>query len=220
MVIPGDPSSGRNNNQGFEGLTITGDGRNLYVLLQSALNQEGGPAKQTNRYARLVKYDISSGTPRYAREFVVPLPQWTDPTSSPAKALKTAAQSEIFHIQDGQFFILARDSGSGHGQPISTSIYRHIDVFDIASATDIKGGTYDGPTSAIASSAGVLKAGITPATYCPFIDFNLNSQLNRFGVHNGGPQDQFLLNEKWESIGLVPVDGKIGDDDGTSKSGC
>jgi hypothetical protein len=26
-------------------------------------------------------------------------------------------------------------------------------------------------------------------------------------------QDQFLLNEKWESIGMVPVDGKHGDDD-------
>ena len=42
---------------------------------------------------------------------------------------------------------------------------------------------------------------------------NLNSQLNKFGAHNGGPQDEGLLNEKWESLGLVPVDGLIGDDD-------
>jgi hypothetical protein len=55
----------------------------------------------------------------------------------------------------------------------------------------------------------VLKSGITPATYCSFINFNVNSQLNRFGVHNGGAQDVILLNENWESIGIVPVDGLV-----------
>lgn len=124
-----------------------------------------------------------------------------------------AAQSSIFHIQNGQFFILARDSGAGHGQSSSTSVYRHADIFDIGPATDIKSTANDAPTGAIASSEGILNPGITPATYCPFIDFNINSQLNRFGVHNGGAQDQYLLNEKWESLGIVPVDGKIGDDD-------
>jgi hypothetical protein len=33
----------------------------------------------------------------------------------------------------------------------------------------------------------------------------VNSQLNRFGVHNGGEQDAWLLNEKWESLALLPV---------------
>jgi len=65
----------------------------------------------------------------------------------------------------------------------------------------------------VASSTGVLNAAITPAKYCPFIDFNLNSQLSRFGLHNGGAQDAGLLNEKWESLGIVPVDGLLGDDD-------
>jgi hypothetical protein len=144
---------------------------------------------------------------------VVPLPFFNDPTAKPSKNPKVAAQSEIFHIQDGQFFVLARDSSVGHGQASSTSIYRHIDVFDIAGATDIKGNTYDCSNCSIASDAGVLNAGITPATYCSFIDFNVNAQLNRFGVHNGGAQDSTLLNEKWESIGIVPVDGLFGDDD-------
>ena len=44
------------------------------------------------------------------------------------------------------------------------------------------------------------------ATYCPFIDFNINAQLNRFGVHNGGKQDSSLLTEKWESIAVLPAD--------------
>lgn len=103
--------------------------------------------------------------------------------------------------------MLARDGGFGHGQDVSLSNYRHIDIFDVNSATDIKGSTYDCTNCSVASEAGVLKSGITPAAYCSFIDMNLNSQLNRFGAHNGGAQDADLLNEKWESIGIVPVDG-------------
>jgi hypothetical protein len=105
---------------------------------------------------------------------------------------------------------MARDSGAGHGQT-SLSVYRHIDVFDIASETEIKGSTYDCPNCSIASSDGVLKPGITPATYCSFIDFNINSHLNRFRVHNRGAQDARLLHKKWESIGIAPMDRLVGD---------
>lgn len=205
-VIPADNPTGRDNNKGFEGMTLTGDGNTLYVALQAADNQEGGLATKGRRYIRLLKYDITTSTPRFSREYVVPLPFQTSANT------KVAAESEIFHIQDGSFFILARDSSAGHGQTNPTSVYRHIDIFNIDLATDIKG-QYDCSTCAIASADGVLKAGITPAEYCPFIDFNINAQLNRFGVNNGGAQNQFLLNEKWESIGMVPVDGKKGDDD-------
>jgi hypothetical protein len=116
-VYPADNPTGRDNNHGFEGLTVTGDGNTLYALMQAALNQEGGTGKQTERYTRLVKYDLSVPTaPKYAREFVVPLPLYNDPTAKACKNPKVAAQSEIFDIQDGQFFVLARDSGAGHGQ--------------------------------------------------------------------------------------------------------
>lgn len=213
-VYPPDNPTGRDNNHGFEGLTISGDGKTLYVLLQAAANQEGGLAKQTERYTRFVKYDITDpSSPRYAAEYVVPLPLYQNPDAKAAKNPQVAAQSEIFHIQDNQFFILARDSGFGHGQTDSTSVYRHIDIFDISDATNIKGSVCDCANCSIASSSGVLNSAITPAEYCSFIDFNVNSQLNRFEVHNGGAQDARLLNEKWESIAIVPVDGEDGDDD-------
>jgi hypothetical protein len=35
-VIPADNPTGRDNNHGFEGLTVTGDGNTLYVPLQAA----------------------------------------------------------------------------------------------------------------------------------------------------------------------------------------
>jgi hypothetical protein len=51
-----------------------------------------------------------------------------------------------------------------------------------------------------------LTPGIEPAAYYPFIDFNDNAQLSRFGLINGGPLDgPGLLNEKWESIALLPT---------------
>lgn len=211
-VTPKDPVSGRANNQGLEGLTKSKNGHTLYALVQSALNQEGGPNNPYRRQARLLEYDITGPVPQYAAEYVVTLPLYTDPTSN---TIKVAAQSEIESLGDGRFLILSRDSGKGHGQTSSLSIYRHADIFDIApntGATNIKSSTNDAVGASIASATGVLKAGITAATYCSFLDYNVNSELGKFGLHNGGAQDASLLNEKWESLALAPVDGKDGDD--------
>jgi len=198
-VIPGNNPTGRDPNQGFEGLTASPDGKTLYALMQSALDQEGGLHSADRRYARFVKYDVTNPAhPVYVAEYVVPLPTFNNNTL-------VAAQSEIHYISDTQFLVLARDSGKGHGQSNSLSLYRHADVFDISTATDLKSAANDCPTCAIASSVGVLDSGITPATYCSFLDYNVNSELGKFGLHNGGAQDLGLLNEKWESLVLVPV---------------
>ena len=215
-VNPEETESGRNNNQGLEGLTASADGKTLYALLQSAMDQEGGPDNPNRKQSRLLEYDISSSKPKYKAEYVVTLPLYTDPTEKKAsKATKVAGQSEILSLGDGQFLILARDSNAGHGAKSSLSVYRHVDVFDISKssgATYIKSEDNDRTGGSIASSTGVLDEGIKAAPYCPFLDFNVNSQLGRFGLHNGGEQDQNLLNEKWESLALVPVDGKKGRD--------
>ncbi|KAI1478050.1 esterase-like activity of phytase-domain-containing protein [Daldinia eschscholtzii] len=208
-VDPADPDSGRDNNHGFEGLTVSEDGKSLWVLLQAATVQDGGLEKQTMRHTRFLKYDVSNRlTPVYAGEWVVPLPLYNDPTAKKSKNPKAAAQSEIHALENGQFLILSRDSSAGHGADSSLSVYRQLDVFDISDATDVKAaGDYDCTDCNVAKSkSGDLKKKIKAAKYCSFLDFNVNAQLNRFGVHNGGDQDQCLLNEKWESIGRVPVD--------------
>lgn len=211
--IPEDTESGRNNNQGLEGLTVSADGKTLYALMQSALNQEGGPDNPFRRQARLLEYDISNPKKvEYKREFVVTLPLWTDPTADAGKQTKVAAQSEILSLGNGQFLTLARDSGAGHGQDSSTSIYRHVDVFDISGATNIKSPSNDEEGGSIANEEGVLEEGLKAAEYCPWLDFNVNSELAKFGLHNGGEQDAGLLNEKWEGLALAPVDGKKGND--------
>ncbi|KAJ5459999.1 uncharacterized protein N7458_001551 [Penicillium daleae] len=210
VPIPEGTDSGRDNNQGFEGLTVSPDGKTLYTLIQSSLDQEGGPKKQNRTPARLLAYDISGKTPRYIHEWVVILPKYFDYTSDDTdKAIKVASQSEIHQLPTGDFLVLSRDSGFGHGLDQSLSVYRQADIFSVLknhSVTDFKGQSdYDTATGAIASSKGVLKDGITPAEYCSFLDFNVNSELAKFRLHNGGAQDQYLLNEKWESLALVPV---------------
>ena len=213
-IIPADTTTGRDNNQGLEGLTVSTDGKTLYALMQSALDQEGGPNNPYRLNTRLLEYDISGPIARYTHEYVVTLPLYP---SSKTK-FKVAAQSEIHYLSPTQFLILSRDSGAGHGQSSSTSIYRHADIFDISNpTTDIKSPSNDAANGSIASNTGVLNPGVTAAKYCSFLDFNINSQLQRFGLHNGGSQDSGLLNEKWESLGTVPVNPGAGagaNDDG------
>lgn len=136
-------------------------------------------------------------TPELDAEYIVQLPVLSTG--------KVAGQSEMHFISDTQFLVLARDSGAGQGQSNPTSIYRNADVIDISKATNIKGSKNDDFNGAVASTKGVLNSNIVPATYCPWLSYNNNDQLGRFGAHNGGAQDPRLLNEKWESLALGPV---------------
>lgn len=214
--IPEDPDHGRNNNQGFEGLTVSPDGKTLYVLLQSAAMQEGGTSSAKRKHARYLVYDISSSKhhkrsghrsrdssdPELKAEYVVELPTYVNAEGKS----RVASQSEIHYVSPSQFLILPRDSDAGHGMELTESKYRHVDIFDIEHATNIKG-KYDDAADSVESEEGVLTAGITPATLCSFVDFNINSELAKFSLHNGGENDAGLLNEKWEGLALLPVSG-------------
>ncbi|KAK8086307.1 hypothetical protein PG994_001281 [Apiospora phragmitis] len=199
---PEDPASGRANNHGFEGLSVSDDGQTLWVLLQAATVHQGGLAKQTSRHTRILQYNIGNSSddgPSYAASYIVPL--YVDPTTDkPSKNPKVAVQSEMHALPNGQFLVLARDSNAGRGAESTESVYRQIDVVDLGGATNLKAAEkdYDWSECAAASEKkGELEDGVTPATYCGWLDFNVNAQLGRFGLHNGGEQDSGLLNEKW-----------------------
>jgi hypothetical protein len=190
-----EPTTGRSANQGFEGLTASPDGCTLYALLQSALAQDGGGDKATNRYTRLFAWNVTkTSAPQLVGEYVVPLPQ--------SKKPKTYAQSEIHYINPTQFLVLSRD-GNGHGDTDSKSDYKSIDIIDISAATDIHGTNYD-TTTAVAPK-GVLASGVKPAQYTPFVSLVDSTQLQRFGLHNDGDFDETLIDAKWESLALAPA---------------
>jgi hypothetical protein len=201
----GNPVSGRQNNQGAEGLAISPDGKTLFVLLQSALIQDlkstsAATIRTSRRNARMLAYDISGATPALTAEYVVQLPQYPSPTV--AGETLTAAQSEIRALNDHQFLIISRDSGAGHGLALAGSVYRKVDLIDITGATNIANTAYDLPQNPVAPN-GVLDPSITPVTYQQFIDINDPTQLARFGLHNGAPNDNNNLVEKWEGLAVV-----------------
>lgn len=199
---PSNPTTGRQNNQGMEGLTLSPDGRTLFGLLQSATRQDGGTggSSATRFNTRLLAYDITGATPRLKAEYVVQLPTFRNATG----ATVVAAQSEFLAINNTQFLVLARDSGNGHTLATPTSLYRKILVYDVSQATNIAGTKFDDPATPLAPN-GVLDASVTPAVRTEFIDLNDATQLGKFGLHNGPADDANNLSEKWEALALVPA---------------
>jgi len=185
------------------------DRKTLFVLLQSALIQDldatsSAAIRHTRKNTRLLAYDLRGPEPTLVGEYVVQLPQFPDPASTTAQT-RTAAQSEMHALNDTQFLVLARDSGNGFSDaPNLTSAYRSVDLIDISHATNLAGSKFDSPANPIAPK-GVLDPAITPALYQKFLDINDNTQLNRFNLHNGPPDDANNLYEKWESLAVVPV---------------
>ena len=206
-ITPEDPTSGRGNNQGLEALTASPDGKYLYTMLQSSTIQDGGSSSKKRRNTRLLKYRVKNDKTTLEAEYVVQLPVL--PTG------RVASQSEMHYISETQFLVLARDSDAGQGAENTESVYRNADVIDISDATNVAGTDADAFGGQIASEDGKLKSGIVPATYCAWLSYNNNDELAKFGLHNGGEQDSSLLNEKWESFAMLPVDkdDKIGRSD-------
>jgi len=195
---PGNPTNGRQNNQGFEGLAVSPDGSTLFVVLQSATRQDGGTggSSATRDHTRVFTYDISDlDRIELTGEYVVKLPSFLQDN-----AKRIAAQSEIVAISSEQFLILPRDSnGFGTGNP--TSLYRQVDVVDLRGATNIVGEPYENQIA----PGGVLNPAITPAVLSPWLDINDNSELNRFGLSNGLIDGFYNLSEKWEGLALLPA---------------
>ncbi|EMD60782.1 hypothetical protein COCSADRAFT_123843 [Bipolaris sorokiniana ND90Pr] len=200
QIVPGDPTSGRGNNQGLEALTASPDGKYLYTMLQSATIQDGGSSAKKRRNTRLLKYRIKDKKTTLEAEYVVQLPL--------VSTGRVASQSEMHYISETQFLVLARDSNAGQGAEGTESFYRNADVIDISNATNVLGTAADALGGQVASKDGELKSNIVPVTYCQWLSYNNNDELEKFSLHNGGEQDSKLLNEKWESFALLPVDKK------------
>ncbi|KAN0066312.1 hypothetical protein ACQY0O_000406 [Thecaphora frezii] len=201
-----DPDSGRVANHGFEGLSVSFDGKRLFAMLQGATVQDGGDKA---KYVRVFEYDVSAladvvtfsasaGNPgdkaKLVGEYVVELP-----TSKNGKARSV---SEIIYLGPELLGLLVRD-GNGFGDDETDAKYKHVDVIDLSRATNVAGTKYDGATGAVASD-GTLAKGITTAGYFPLVDYL--ADLTRFGMHaSDAPIDPTLIAAKIESLVLLPT---------------
>jgi len=203
-----NPDTGRAANQGFEGLTVDNTGTTLYALLQTATIQDGGADKSSSRFTRLFAWNISSPTtvrPPLIGEWVVPLPQ--DSSGN------TLGASELHFVTDTTFFVLSRDGhGRGDDNDNNDSAYKQADLIDISKATNIAGTKFDEASNPVAKK-GKLTSSVTAAVYTGFVNMIDSTQLARFGLHNGSPDDNTLIDAKWESLALAPVDDPINPND-------
>lgn len=200
------PETGRRNNQGAEGMSLSPDGRTLFVALQSALIQDTAKGNGTGRInTRVLVYDVSH-TPTPAKpiaHYVVQLPAYNSEGNGGAPG-RTAAQSEILALDDHSFLMLPRDGAGRGAKEKAPIVYKSIVLVDVTGATNLAGTEYEtGTTSVLQDPAGTaLRAGIVPAQWVEVVNMLNPAQLARVGLKL---ED---LSEKWEAMDLVPVQEK------------
>ena len=184
------PQTGRAQNAGFEGLTANADGSMLYVLLQTGLMQDLDSDDDDGQYTRMLSYAVSGDDLTLVNAYVIELPV----TNSNGNTL---GASDFIYVSDDTFLILSRD-GKGGGDDTAKSKHKDFLLFSTSGATDIAGTDYTDGVTPVAPG-GVLVSSITPIVPVEFVDMIDDTQLGRFGLHNGGDFDVSLINRKWES---------------------
>ncbi|SPO23379.1 uncharacterized protein UTRI_02057 [Ustilago trichophora] len=212
------PDSGRSPNAGFEGMAVSWDGNQLFAVLQAGLVQDGGDGAP---YLRIFEWDISSlsGVTTYQgganpgdKVKLIAEYAYKVPVSKKGKARNV---SDLIYIGHKTVGILVPD-GNGLGSDDSGVNYKHIDILDLSTATNLAGTKYDKATGAIAPG-GKLASGIDLAAYSSLVDYT--SDLGKFGMHGSGdPVDPTLLAAKIESLILLPTLPKSSDDSSFDKN--
>jgi len=133
----GANDTGIRNNLAFESLTLSRDGKQVYIATESALAQDGPIATvQAGTVTRVAQFDYASGqrTAEYAYQLdaipVAPTPS----TSSADNGLV-----ELLAVGDGRFLALERSFASGVGNNIRLYLTEIGDATNIAGISSLKG---------------------------------------------------------------------------------
>jgi hypothetical protein len=198
------PASGRQPNDGFEGLALSRDGSTLFAVMQSPLMQD---LEGKDRYVRLVTYDVSKPAipKRPSGHYVIELPLFDT-----AKGVKAPEVNCVLPLPNGRLWILARDGG-GHGdrkgkggkpRPI---LFKQVLETSLAGATNLARTPYSQSTRSILAR-GKLRPEIVPLRCRAAIDIADEGALNRIGLSaqtSRGALQQ--ISAKWESLCLTPL---------------
>ena len=147
-------TSGRQDNRGFEGLTLSADGTKLVGVLQAPLVNEGASNDgRTSRNVRIVEFDIASGTS--TRQLIYQLESITDINARvPAGSSFSANQqgrsiglSAIYALPDGRYLVLERDNrGLGVDDFTASNVVgsKRVYLVDPRGATDVSAISFAG----------------------------------------------------------------------------
>ena len=147
--VDGRPTltEGRQDNRGFEGLTLSPDGSKLYTVLQDPLVNEGSPDGRRSPNLRIVEYDTATGESTaqyiYTLESLTDinnrLPGTVDDFGSNSQG-RNIGVSSITALNDSEFLVIERDNrGLGEADPTGKAPVSSKQVYkiDLSQATDV-----------------------------------------------------------------------------------
>jgi hypothetical protein len=200
-------TSGRQDNRGFEGLTLSPDGSKLYTLLQDPLVNEGSPDGRRGRNIRLVEFDTKKGESTaqyiYQLESLADINDripGTDNDFGANSQGRNIGISAITALNDKEFLVLERDN-RGFGvdallgltenpsitpQPFGSKRVYKINLTD---ATDVNGISL--------ANTNTLLAGINPVNKSLFLDIAK-------ALSPDNPGDWTKIAEKMEGLAIGP----------------
>ncbi len=170
--VDGRPTitTGRQDNRGFEGLTLSNDGTKAYAILQDPLVHEGpGGQGRRGQFLRIVEFDLAGGTTRqfaYQLESIDAINTRTNTPFTLNQQGRSIGASAIQILPDGRMLVLERDN-RGLGVDPETAFLqsgsKRVFEIDLTGATDISGLTI---------TNGVLPVGVTAVAKnsSPFLD--------------------------------------------------
>ena len=193
-------TSGRQDNRGYEGLTLSPDGTKAYAVMQDPLVNEGSDGDgsvldgegRRSRNVRIVEFDVATGQP--GRQFIYQLDSIADINAGLPSDLFAATQqgrnigmSGIVALNDNEFLVIERDNRGVGVDPASLLPVgsKRIYKIDISGASDV---------SAISlNNTNTLPLVVVPVTKSLYLD--LAAALQAAGL---------VIPEKLEGIAIGP----------------
>lgn len=147
-LVDGRPTitSGRQDNRGFEGLTLDASGTRLYAVMQDPLVNEGDRGDgRRGRWVRIVSFDLRSG--KSLAQYAYPLESIatlnaidpaTDDDFSATQQGRSIGLSAIHALSDREFLVLERDNRGLGVEETARPVHKRVYRIDIGGATDIR----------------------------------------------------------------------------------
>jgi hypothetical protein len=200
------PDTGRQPNDGFEGISLSPDGKTLFALMQSPLVQDLCDGAEGERYVRLLTFDVSRDPcPKKPNgHFVVELPLF-DGGDGP-RAPETNC---VLALPGGEFLVLARDGGGygdrkgkdGTARPIQ---FKRVLRGRLRADANLAGSNFDQDVKSIWRKR-KRDPEISPLSLETAIDLCDESALNRVGLSVRPDKRGYeQLSAKWEGLCLTP----------------
>jgi hypothetical protein len=155
---------GRQDNRGFEGLTLNASGTRLYAVMQDPLVDEGDRGDgRRSRWVRIVEFDIRSGAS--LAQYAYPLqsidtlnaidPDAADDFSATQQG-RSIGLSAITALSDHEFLVLERDNRGLGVEQTAAPLHKRLYRIDLRGASDIRNVSLTGSNT--------LPSGIVPVS--------------------------------------------------------